>query len=273
MPPRRKAPVLTQRQRHRANPITLRIKQDDYDRAQVLAQLAADLASDPRIGRSVLFKGGAILQMGHQSPRFSRDLDATAIARQTIRKRWIEDVLNAHRAGTKRGYVQRYELVEQSTRLLTKSLRCLAVSGSQVDLRIEINWSEAPIRPTGERLTIKAENRDAVQLRVMHRVERAAEKLRAFLDRGFGGDAYDLYFFRAYVLTRLQFQREIRPMLPVKFGNVPSLAKHSDLRELFDQQTAHAETHYASSNVVISGTPPAWSTITSALPAWRALLD
>jgi predicted nucleotidyltransferase component of viral defense system len=76
--------VLTERQRHRANPITLRIKQDDCDRAQILAQLAADLASDPRIGRSVLFKGGAILQMGHRSPRFSRDLDASAIARQTI---------------------------------------------------------------------------------------------------------------------------------------------------------------------------------------------
>lgn len=107
----------------------------------------------------------------------------------------------------------------------------------------------------------------------MDRVERAAEKLRAFLDRGFGGDAYDLYFFRAHVLTRPQFQREIKPMLPVKFGNVPALAKHSDLGQLFDEQTAHAETHYVSSNVVISGTPPAWSTITAALPAWRALLD
>lgn len=83
MPPRRKAPVLTERQRYRAHPITLRITQDDYDRAQVLAQLAADLASDPRIGRSVLFKGGAILRMGHRSPRFSRDLDATAIAPAT----------------------------------------------------------------------------------------------------------------------------------------------------------------------------------------------
>lgn len=273
MPTRRKPPVLTQRQRHRANPITLRITQDDYDRAQVLAQLAADLASDPRIGRSVLFKGGAILQMGHQSPRFSRDLDATAIAQQTIQKRWVADVLDAHRIGGKRGYVQRYELVEQSTRLLTKSLRCLAVSGNQVDLRIEINWSEAPIRPTGERLAITAENRAPVQLRVMHRVERAAEKLRAFLDRGFGGDAYDLYFFRTHVLTRPQFQHEIKPMLPVKFGNVPALARHADLGQLFDEQTASAEKHYASSNVVISGTPPGWSTIAAALPAWRALLD
>jgi hypothetical protein len=35
--------------------------------------------------------------------------------------------------------------VQQSTRLLTKSLHCLAVSGNPVDLRIEINWSEAPI--------------------------------------------------------------------------------------------------------------------------------
>jgi predicted nucleotidyltransferase component of viral defense system len=251
----------------------LRITQDDYDRAQVLAQLAADLASDPRIGRSVLFKGGAVLQMGHQSPRFSRDLDATAIARQPIDKRWVEDVLHAHRVGTKRGYVQRYELVEQRTRLLTKTLRCLAVSGNQVDLRIEINWSEAPIRPTGEWLTIKAENREPVQLRVMHRVERAAEKLRAFLDRGFGGDAYDLYFFRAHVLTRTQFQHEIRPMLPVKFGSVATLEKHADLQRLFDRQAASAQKHYASSNVVISGTPPSWSTIAAALPGWRALLD
>lgn len=273
MPPRRKAPVLTERERHRANPITLRIKQDDYDRAQVLAQLAADLASDPRIGRSVLFKGGAVLQMGHQSPRFSRDLDATAVARQAIQKGWVDEVLEAHRVGGKHGYIQHYELVEQRTRLLTKSLRCLAVSGNQIDLRIEINWSEAPIRPAGEQLTIQAVNRDPVQLRVMHRVERAAEKHRAFLERGFGGDAYDLYFFHAHVLTRSEFQREIKPMLPVKFGNVSALAAHPDLKRLFDERMAEAEQHYASSNVVISGTPPAWSTVAAALPAWRALLD
>jgi predicted nucleotidyltransferase component of viral defense system len=273
VPPRRKAPTFTERQRHRANPITLRIKQDDYDRAQVLAQLATDLTSDPRIGRSVLFKGGAVLQMGHQSPRFSRDLDATAIARQTIEKGWVEDVLEAHRVGGRHGYVQRYELVEQRTRLLTKSLRCLAISGNQVDLRIEINWSESPIRPAGEQLTIQAVNRDPVQLRVMHRVERAAEKLRAFLDRGFGGDAYDLYFFRAHVLTRPQLEHEIKPMLPIKLSNVPALATHPDLKRRFDDQLSEAENHYRSSNVVISGAPPAWSTVAAALPAWRALLE
>src|SRR2546428_4187006 len=99
MPQRRNVPALTARQTHRANPLSLRIAQDDYDRAQVLAQLAGDLASEPHIGRSVLFKGGAILQMGHDSPRYSRDLDATAVARQTIQTRWVESVLDAHRVG------------------------------------------------------------------------------------------------------------------------------------------------------------------------------
>lgn len=115
-------------------------------------------------------------------------------------------------------------------------------------------------------------NREPVQLRVMHRVERAAEKLRAFLDRAFGSDAYDLYFFRAHVLTLGQLQQEIKPMLPVKFAVVPSLANYADLRQLFDEQVAQAETHYASGNVIISGTPLVWSTIAAALPAWRALL-
>ena len=46
-------------------------------------------------------------------------------------------------------------------------------------------------------------------------------------------------------------------MLPIKFGNVPALAKHADLGQLFDQQAASAEKHYASSNVVIFGAPPA----------------
>ncbi len=59
-------------------------------------------------------------------------------------------------------------------------------------------------------------------------------------------------------------------MLPVKFGNVAELATYSDLGQLFDQQTTHAEKHYATSDVVISGTPPAWSTVAAALPAWRA---
>lgn len=62
-------------------------------------------------------------------------------------------------------------------------------------------------------------------------------------------------------------------MLPVKFGNVPALATHADLGRLFDEQTASAEKHYASSNVVISGAPSAWATIAATLPAWRALLD
>lgn len=273
MPSRRKAPVLTERQRHRQNPITLRVKQDDYDRAQVLAQLAADLASDARIGRSILFKGGAILQMAHESPRFSRDLDATAVSRQALRTSWVEDVLDVHRVGTgKRGYVKHYELVRLGSRLLTKSLRCLAVSGNTVDLRIEVNWSEAPIRPAGEVMTIRAVNRAPVQLHVMHRVERAAEKLRAFLARGFGTDAYDLYFFRAHVLTQAQLQRQIRPMLATKFAAAPTLATHLDLPQLFDEQTAQAERLYGSGSVVLSGAAPAWSTVASSLPPWRALL-
>lgn len=75
------------------------------------------------------------------------------------------------------------------------------------------------------------------------------------------------------MLTRAQFQHEIKPMLPSKFGNVAVLAKNAELGRLFDRQAASAEKHYASSNVVISGTPPSWPTIAAALPAWRALLD
>lgn len=251
----------------------MRVKQDAYDRAQVLTQLAADLASDERIGRSILFKGGAILQMAHESPRFSRDLDATAVSRQALRTSWVEEVLDVRRVGTsKRGYVKHYQLVQLGSRLLTKSLRCLAVSGNTVDLRIEVNWSEAPIRPAGEVMTIRAVNRAPVQLRVMHRAERAAEKLRAFLERGFGSDAYDLYFFRAHVLTPVQFQREIRPMLATKFAAAPALVAHPDLQQLFDEQTVQAERLYGSGSVVLSGAPPAWSTVASSLPPWRALL-
>lgn len=272
MAQKRKAPILTARQQHRQAPLELRVKQDDYDRAQVLAQLAADLARHSRIRDAVLFKGGAILQMGHNSPRYSRDLDATAIAKQPIRKTWVEEVLETRRLGKSGGYVKTHELVVQGKRLSTKKLKCLAASGREVDLHIEINWSEEPIRPAGEKLLVKAVNREPVELPVMDRAERAAEKLRAFLERGRAGDAYDLYFLRERVLTARQFQ-EITPMLPRKFAVSSLLKSAPNLSDLFDQSTAAAKRSYESGAIVIAGTAPAWETIAAALPPWRKLVE
>lgn len=62
MASKRKPPVLTSRVRQRQQPLRLKIGQDDYDRAQVLAQLATDLSAHRDIRDSVLFKGGAVLQ-------------------------------------------------------------------------------------------------------------------------------------------------------------------------------------------------------------------
>lgn len=96
---------------------------------------------------------------------------------------------------------------------------------------------------------------------------------RRRLLRGFGTDAYDLYFFREHVLTQAQLQRQIRPMLATKFAVAPALVAHPDLQQPFDEQTAQAERLYGSGSVVLSGAPPAWSTVASSLPLWRALLS
>ncbi len=271
MASKRKPPVLTSRVRQRQQPLRLKIGQDDYDRAQVLAQLATDLSAHRDIRDSVLFKGGAVLQMGHRSPRYSRDLDATAVSQKPIRKNWVNDVLEAQRLGKMRGYVKSHQLVVQGKRLFTKQLTCLAASGNEIGLKIEINWSEPPMIPAGERLTITAHNRDPVSLRAMHRTESATEKLRALLTRAFAGDAYDLYYYRSHVLSGEQFAA-VRHMIPEKFAYERTLRNHPDLPRLFDEQVGVARQSYESGGVVIAGNAPAWSTVADALRFWRDLL-
>ena len=58
----------------------------DVDRAIILGQLAELLMAHPRIGSSVAYKGGAIMNLVDGSPRLSRDLDGAAVSGRPVRR-------------------------------------------------------------------------------------------------------------------------------------------------------------------------------------------
>lgn len=274
MPEKRKRtpPILTERRRHQQAALSLGVPQQDYDKAEVLGQLAVLLSQHPKLGTAIAFKGGAILRMAHEVPRFSKDLDASAVARQRpIRAAWVREVLEAHDR-TRRGFVQAgYQLIEQGKRLHTEGLVCTAPSGQSVGIGLEFNWHEKLLIPEIEMLPIRAAGLGQVTIPVMHRVERAAEKLRAFLDRARGADAADLHFFRKLVLLPGQLEA-VRRLLEPKFKANPYLHDVKDFPALFDERLAASEADYRAGAAIISGSPPKWTEIAESLAEWRALL-
>ena len=58
---------------------------NDYERALVLGQVAELLAAHPGIGGRIAFKGGAIMRLVDDSPRLSKDLDASLVSGRTPR--------------------------------------------------------------------------------------------------------------------------------------------------------------------------------------------
>lgn len=269
--PKGAGPVLTERTRQRKAAAELGIQGADYDKSVVLTQLAILFARHRRLGAEIAFKGGAVLRMAHEAPRFSKDLDGSAVAKKEIKMEWLHEVLeeNERRNG---GFVMGgYQVIKQARRIHTQGLVCNAPSGREVPVSIEFNWHEPLLMPDIEWLEVEAPTVGKQAIPAMNRVERAAEKVRAFLDRALGADAYDLYFFGDKVLSAAHFEL-VRPLLPRKFEYNAALRGVTDYRALFDQRLAESERSYRSGAAVISGDPPDWEVIRAALEPWRELL-
>lgn len=56
-----------------------KVDHNDFERGQILGQIAELLIAHPKIGKRITFKGGAIARLVDGSNRLSKDLDSTIV--------------------------------------------------------------------------------------------------------------------------------------------------------------------------------------------------
>ncbi len=97
--PRSDAAAPSQRELFRRAARALGVSASDYERADILAQIAGLLMRHRSIGRTLAFKGGAVMTLVDGSPRLSADLDAVVVTGGAVRDRQIRAALLADLEG------------------------------------------------------------------------------------------------------------------------------------------------------------------------------
>jgi predicted nucleotidyltransferase component of viral defense system len=179
----------------------LGVSASDYERADILAQIAELLMRSAPLGQLLAFKGGAIMTLIDGSPRLSADLDAVVVTGRAVRDRQVRAGLLAELDGrhtvTDVGIMNRGR---QSLQYPFVQVRSFSGLGD-VNIRLEVSWREPPLLPAElvdvripRDVRVAAGKPRLIRLPVLARVERIAEKVRAFLERGLDRDAFDLHY-------------------------------------------------------------------------------
>lgn len=268
MSPRKAGPDLRTDIRRAAEAANVNV--NDYEKAIVLGQLAEILAADGRIP-GLAFKGGAIMTLIDGSPRLSADLDGAMASRTRVGLNLVYDVLtNTPRA---RQIVKRVD--EKSMSINADGLRFSVIvfrppSGiGEVAVSLSIHWNE-PLLMDAEWITVPSQV-GPIRLPVVARVERAAEKVRAFVVRGIDRDAYDLFRYRE-LLNRAEWAILARCVYE-KFRYENTLPIGADLPALFDGHLPALAQEWPKSRMVIMGQPtPPWDTVKPAIQPFKAYL-
>ena len=253
---RRRRVVITQRQQLMRAAQEVRVGADDMNRAKILGQIAYHLSLHREIGRKVAYKGGAVLKMIEGSPRFSRDLDGVAVTAKPIQLDWILEALTTEAA--RRVVIQRPTIINSSDRSLSfPVVECRAIAGrSPITVKLSINWREPLLLPP-ELLQVEVFGVGDAELPIVHRRERVAEKVRAFLERADSNDAFDLHFF-AGILRQPDWAA-----LPGLVRRKLELAGHNmegNFREEFEATVEVARAGWPG-ELIIGGGPPTWETV------------
>lgn len=267
---RREAPAASQRQLFRRAAEQLGVSASDYERADILAQIAELLTRHPAIGQMLAFKGGAIMTLIDGSPRLSADLDAVVVTGRAVRDRQVRAALlgdlDGRRIVTDVGVVNPGRQSLQYPFVQARSFSGLG----NVNIRVEISWREVPLLPA-ERVEIRIP-RDVhvgvsrprlIRLPVLARVERIAEKVRAFLERGLDRDAFDLHY-HARRLSQAERTR-LRTLIQRKLAS-GELEEGCDLHRQFSTALEGARQRWPRGLVIVSD-PPEWKDVERALNA------
>lgn len=247
----------------------LGVPNDALERALILGQLAALLTAHPRMSEAVAFKGGAMMRLVDQSPRLSRDLDSSELRGREIREEWVREALST--AVAKRVVLGIDRIVRRSAASISFLVRCRPLTGGeQIAITVSVNWDE-PLLMSPELQAIELPNRDHVRVPVVHRAERAAEKVRAFMDRGEANDAHDLHWYGTRRLNADDWRR-----LPDLIRNKLALLRtppESDLHQRFDAMRVAAQEQWErGQGLVMVRDPPSWEEVDAQLMRFGALI-
>ncbi len=172
--------------------LDLEVESDDYERAFILAQIAGFVSKHPRMSGRVAYKGGAVMHLADQSPRLSRDLDGAESAGHEVNADWVLEALTTKEA--RRVIVSPGRPVRGDKNIAINYIECRTFSGGKTTVNLTIHWKERLYLPL-ETIQVDLPTKETLTLAVLDRRERAAEKVRAFMERGLPRDAYDLYHY------------------------------------------------------------------------------
>ena len=240
---------------------------DDFERATILGQLAALLTNHPRMRTGIAYKGGAIMRLVDNSPRLSRDLDGAAVSGTAIRRSWVEDALST--AEARKIILGLPKIVnENRTSLVFPIIECRPLSGrAKITVSLSINWDE-PLLESPELCEIRLP-KGVARIPVVHRRERAAEKVRAFMMRAEVADAYDLYRYGSHILQAEDWSR-LPGLISSKLkGRFP---KETDLHNQFDLVLTQVERSWGrrGTMVIAAAEIPDWLTVLKELKRFEA---
>jgi len=214
----------------------------------------------------IAYKGGAIMRLVDNSPRLSRDLDGAAVSGMAIRRRWVEQALSTPAARRIILGVPRI-VNENPTSLVFPVIECRSLSGrGKISLSLSINWDD-PLLEVPELRDIQLP-KGVASIPVVHRRERAAEKVRAFMMRGEVSDAFDLYQYGAHILTA-----EDWPALPRLISRklLGRFQEQDDLHRLFDEMVAQVKEFWGRpGSMVIAADVPGWPPVLQQLKQFKA---
>lgn len=241
---------------------------EDLDRALIIGQIAALLVQDPELKGKLAHKGAAVLRLIEHSERLSRDLDSADIRGERIPGRLIERALTTTQA---KKVVLRLVPNRPGQNSVTFLVECRRLSGGSMSITVTVNWSEPFILPVVH-ASYALPDGSPIKVPVMQAVERAAEKVRAFVTRGEASDAYDLWWYWNRVLTpgdRKQLPGLIKKKLATAARPIPGA---DALYARFDEMRETAEEEWKTGKgLVLSGTKPAWKVVDAALLRFKSL--
>jgi predicted nucleotidyltransferase component of viral defense system len=240
----------------------LGVSASDYERADILAQIAELLMRSPALGQMLAFKGGAIMTLIDGSPRLSADLDAVVVTGRAVRDRQVRAALQAELDG--RQLVTDVGIMNsgrQSLQYPFVQVRSFSGLGA-VNIRLEISWREPPLLPAElaevqipRDVQVAAGRPRLIRLPVLARVERIAEKVRAFLERGLDRDAFDLHHHARSLST--SDRTRLRGLIQRKLDS-GELPDGCDLHAQFATALESARQAWPRGLVIVSE-PPEWT--------------
>ncbi len=210
------------------------------------------------------------MRLVDQSPRLSRDLDSSELRGRPIQEEWVREALLT--VAAKRVVLGIDRIVRHSIASIGFLVRCRSLTGGeQIAITVSVTWDE-PLLLNPELQALELPSLGKVQVPVVHRAERAAEKVRAFMDRGEANDAHDLHWYATRRLNADDWRR-----LPHLIQNKFTLLRvppETNLHQRFDAMRINAQKQWKrSQGLVMVADPPSWEEVETQLVRFKALIS